>query len=324
MRLFICLVLPLLLSSCTTTPRIDSRVSEELKPISDALGAYWDYLYQRVDPKRPIENPKTRKRIEIHRKGIDKALSVMGETFAHPVNCLVLGGGYETDLTALLDRCTRVDVVDLSPRPLEVVDRTYKKNPKLKLIVADLSGIPIHYQSQALKNFSSVASTAPAQEILPALGEYYAKMPAQLEALPFESNAYAIVVSPLLIESLADGPLIPFLEARKQNKSEGQAIDQVVGTGFYLNNQVQGVFARLALHHSTELYRVLRPGGVAVLSAWKSDVGPSVSLGHHSLPRKDWNRLFQQWKKAEILGVFQPDGPKSPGRIVLKILRKPS
>jgi hypothetical protein len=308
--------------------KIDNRVPPNLSPISEALTAHWDFLYKQADPEALNVDPKkkafTETRIKIHSDGIKKALLLLrSKGFEKDTGkALVMGGAYETDLNPLLDLFAEVHVTDLSPRPLELIHRIYKKHPnhnRLRLVLADLSGIPPVYQAEAMKQFEKAGDANDKGS----KREFFAKMPELVET-PFPTGSYALVVSPLLVECLPYGPLVFYYEgvrAAKGKDAPRKHIITYLGEEFFYDPMVMASFRRVFLHHSAELQRLVVPNGVVVFSVWKSEddrqaeIAPErkeklLRIGDDRVTKATWDDFFKRWATVRFLGgthVYGPD-----------------
>lgn len=334
-KLTLALFIGFLAISQADTPIIN-KVPKELNPISEALTAHWGFLYERATPGFADETKKapTVKRTQFQTLAIEKALQVL-EKKGHrrgDGKVLVMGGGYEVNLTPLLENFAEVHVVDMSSAPLKLIAKIYEDNPRLKLFTADLSGVPVRFQGEQLKQMLTDVKDAATNGKTQLA--FFQSMPKELEAIPFESGAYDMVISPVLVESLSHGPLVAVFEKhREEMKAERKGMSDLLGEPFYYQPAVMDVFARVYLHHSAELNRVLKPGGVATYSVWRRDdlkameLAPQMEeellrVGDDRMTWTNYQAFFKPWSKKHYLGGQQIYGVEKPPTMHMYLLEK--
>jgi SAM-dependent methyltransferase len=308
---------------------IEKKFDPRLQGIADALTAHWDFLYQRAEPGVSAETPGvqfTRKRTEATGAGVATAFDRLDQKGHVPGTgkALVFGGGYEVDLLPLLERFEKVEVVDFSPAPLELVRRKYPQHAhKLHLVQADLSGIPADQQARELSRLGAERAAGAAPD--PAgVQAFLGSLPSTPERLPFESGSYDLVISPVLNESLPFGPAVTAFENHRQATAlrtgeavPRQAIDEHLGESFFYSPEAMGGFEKLFLHHRDELQRLLSDDGVAVFSSWMRQdehnpdpSRPLLRVGDSRATPRTWEAFFDGWSgKTEVLReqIYGPD-----------------
>lgn len=323
---------------------IDVRLMSPLQPIADSMRPHWSFLYRRADPEA-AESKEDRarwtvRRTEINALGVDHALQAL-EAKGHKPGTgkvLVFGGGYEVDLRPLLEKFAEVHVVDLSDDPLRLVDRKYRDSPhraKLRLVQADLSGVPHKHQAKELARVRAEGGAPDPEK----MGAYHATMPAKLAQLPFGKGEFAMVVSPVLTESLPYGPAVcAFEEARalrSKTSAEPEArrsVDSHLGEGFFYRPEVMSSFAHVFHHHSKELRRLLAGDGVAVFSSWMRPdeqqaehapgAAPLLRVGDTRASQETWSGFFAPWSRTTPLIAEKVHGPETKPVLNLFVMEK--
>jgi hypothetical protein len=306
---------------------IDSRVPAALTPIQAALGDNWKFLYDRADPARAASEPGvefTRRRTDINNQGVQAGMEALKKDGfdLRQERVLVLGGGYEVDLAPLLAQFKEVHVVDLCLDPLKLAARKYTTHPdreRLRLVAADLSGIPAAYQAKEIARTRAERAQTNAAPDVDAMAAFFASMPEKLEPLPFETGAYAMVVSPVLHESLPFGPAVCAFEEARQAEHEKtgnpvarQSIDSHLGEAFYYRPDVHDATLRIFRHNREELQRLTKPRGRVAYTSWKredekkqtyapNDLHQLVRVGDSRLTTDEWESLFSGWAGSEQL-----------------------
>jgi hypothetical protein len=320
--------------------RVESRVPPQLAPIALALEAHWDFLYQRAEPGVAADAPGvafTHRRTQAAAKAIDRALERLDERGHLPGtgSALVFGGGYEVDLGPLLERFAEVEVVDLAAAPLELVRRKYADHPhrdRIRLVQADLSGIPPAHQAQELARIRAERAQGRAPDPQ-GMGTFFSELP-PLEPLPFEAGKYALVVSPLLTEGLPYGPAVEAFESARAlaarsggELSPRRALDDALGESFFYRPEVMGAFSRVLQHHRDELERLVDPRGVAVFSSWmrEDEHQPERGLlrvGDTRATPQTWGAVFEGWGRTEQVVKEQIYGPDKRPTLNAFVLEK--
>jgi hypothetical protein len=316
---------------------ITVRVAQALAPIQHALRSHWDFLYRRADPLHANNEPGvefTLKRTSINGVGVQAGIAALESKGMKPESekVVVFGGGYEVDLGPLLDRFKEVHVVDLCPEPLALAARKYATHPhraRLKMVTADLSGIPVAYQQKELSRAKSEieANGVPSVD---GIARWFAGMPKTLDAVPFDTAAYAMVVAPVLHESLPFGPAVAAFEQARVLQAERthapvdrKAIDTHVGEEFYYRPAVHDTTLRIFQHNRDELQRITKPGGVCVFSSWmrpdehQEALAPDapkslVRVGDSRMTQEEWTSLFHGWQGSQQLHKEQIYPGKAP------------
>lgn len=306
-----------------------------LEPLDQGLERHWKFLYDRVDPDKPVTEPAkvefSLRRTEINANGIQAGLERLRER-GHEKGqgkVAVFGGGYEVDLGPLLDEFSEVHVVDLCQAPLDLAARKYEDHPhkdRLRLVQADLSGIDPGYQAAEMQRLETDRRQGrPRDE--EGVKAWFGGL-ADLNPLPFMSGEFQMVVSPVLSESLPYGPLVGDIEARRsQDEAQGreaprQAVDSVMGEKFFYDPRVRDGFAKLLVHHSEEMNRMLGDGGVAVFSTWKRPDEHQATLapdeprqlfrvGDNRVDAQTLDRVWQPWSGQELLGQTKVYGEQT-------------
>jgi hypothetical protein len=296
---------------------IDVRLPSVLRPIQEALRHHWAFLYRRADPELAAKETGvefTQKRTNINAQGVQAGIEALEKKGVKTLEekVVVFGGGYEVDLTPLLDKFKEVHVVDLCPDPLALASRKYATHPhrdRIKLIAADLSGIPPSYQKQEIDRVQAEKGAPNVDDI----EQFFANMPKKLDKLPFDGGAYAMVVAPVLHESLPFGPTVVAYEEHRKRESEQsgtqvarKAVDEQLGEAFFYRPSVRDAVLRVFQHNRDELQRLTKPGGVCVFSSWmrpdehQQTLAPDekselVRVGDSRVTKQDWQSLFNGW-----------------------------
>jgi hypothetical protein len=307
---------------------IESRVDAQLAPLAEKMSKHWSFLYARADPDSPASAPGqpgvsfSNNRKALTGRGIEAGLQLLAEKGHVPGSgrALVMGGGYEVNLEPLLNRFQEVVVADLTQESLELARRKYASHEgasKLRLVQADLSGLPVHLQRSEmnrLKEETANGSTPRTEGIQ----EFFGHIPAELEPLRFESGEFQMVVSPVLHEGLAYGPAVYGVEAGREHAgTDRKSIDSVVGEPFFYDSRVMQGFANVFQHHSDELQRLLSPDGVAVFGSWmrpdekQPDDGTPrlLRVGDTRATPETWSRFFASWGVTHEVCKEMPHQP---------------
>jgi len=316
--------------------KIHNLVPKELNPIREALAKHWGFLYERAAPDYAdkVKKQTTILRTDIQRTATLRAIEVLRQQ-GHEKGqgkVLVMGGGYEVDLTPLLEEFAEVHVTDLSDEPLKLAARMYDNHPKLSLFLADLSGLPLDFQAKQLD--SLMANPKKSYEDRALQLAYFEAMPEKLEPIPFKTGEYDLVISPVLVESLSHGPLVaPFEKHRADAGLERKGMSDIFGEPFFYEPAVMRAFARTYLHHSAELHRVLNAKGIATFSVWKredlkrAELAPQIKeellrVGDDRVSPREYEEFFKSWKKVDYRGGEQIYGKDKPPTMHMYLLEK--
>ena len=319
---------------------IDKRVPMLVEPVASALGKHWDFLYDRTDPARPpVEGTAwCNKQRQATSGGVDHALGRLREKGHQPGTgkCVVLGGGYEVDLKPLLAEFAEVHVVDLTDKPFSIVERQNAQDPnrdRLKFIQTDLSGIDPMVQGVEINRLHAERAAGKERGVQ-GVKDYVGNL-GDLKPSQLDTGGYTMVVAPVLTESMPYGAVVTDIEARRDQenldlgrddsanrRATWKHVSSHLPDDFYFDPQVRSGFDRLFLHQSSEIDRLLEPGGVAVTSFWtrpderQPQLAPNEPeqlhrLGDNAITTSTFDKFFSRFEKTALGGtkIYGDDKP---------------
>ncbi len=316
-------------SKTESAGNVQTQLPLVLHSVAESVGRHWDFMYSRVDPARETPDPNKvwndRSRDTLA-QGIDQSIARLRAN-GHKEGTgkvAVLGGGYEVDLKPLLELFAEVHVVDISDKPFPVVARQNADDPnrgKIKYIQTDLSGIDPMYQAVEVERLANDREAG--RPIDPeGLKNFMGNMP-PLKPNSLESGAYAMVVSPVLTESTPYGPLLTDVESRRDADTMSRGIDdsrdrrktwshvdntlsKLPGENYYTDPRVRNTFANLFLHQSSEIDRLLEPGGEGVVSLWtRQDKRPDTQIESEPGLRRVGDNVVDERTFQKFFGPFE-------------------
>lgn len=241
--------------------------------LSDAMTAQWGFLHERA--VEGFVNVNTLTRSAYNAYGIRQILDNLEQRDVKNARVLLVTG-YESPIHELLesDRVKEVRVVDLSAASAELVAKKYANHPnasKLKIEVADCSGVSAQLQSEAMDALSVSASKGEAPPA--AIVSDYLKKVALKEnevPLPFGTGSFDAVHIPFVLGALDLGPVTDaMVKHRAATNTKGvTGYEDYLGSAMLSSSEAQQSTATNTKHVLDEFSRITKDGGLVVANLW--------------------------------------------------------